>query len=371
MPATPEAHIDAIRALQNAANDQESFVSFLPILIGMEGAFSPDLIALYVYYCVLALDLTKPSLRASAVGMLVVVAEQNPAPILALIPKLHALAEEGWWETHAQLGRLCAALLSPSLAPHFAEAPDDAAAIVTLLTKILANRQPAAQMVVLSFTAPILETYPQLLAPFIESLLDLHSDQRSALLDTTGAITNLAKAGGGQISLVPLPSSWPGVLVAKDLMSTARARALDTLEVPYTEVLSSLLPLAKPEEADQWVEWLCDPDTRTKDYLYVALCDEEALRADHDGLTPSLCAAWRGLAEDLLHATLVAEDGLRQCAHSMLEGMRTPTPTPHQITHHTFPRLITHPLPPSFYSLRSRPSSSSTCMTSASPSRAR
>ena len=335
VPATPEAHIDAIRALQNAANDQESFVSFLPILIGMEGAFSPDLIALYVYYCVLALDLTKPSLRASAVGMLVVVAEQNPAPILALIPKLHALAEEGWWETHAQLGRLCAALLSPSLAPHFAEAPDDAAAIVTLLTKILANRQPAAQMVVLSFTAPILETYPQLLAPFIESLLDLHSDQRSALLDTTGAITNLAKAGGGQISLVPLPSSWPGVLVAKDLMSTARARALDTLEVPYTEVLSSLLPLAKPEEADQWVEWLCDPDTRTKDYLYVALCDEELCGP----ITTALLPLFALLGEDSLKTFSTLLSSLRMVCDNapiLCSKVCALPHTPHNHHHHTF-----------------------------------
>ena len=30
--------------------------------------------------------------------MLVTVAETNPTPVVALLPKLDALADEGWWE---------------------------------------------------------------------------------------------------------------------------------------------------------------------------------------------------------------------------------------------------------------------------------
>lgn len=272
VPPTPEAHIDAIRALQNAVNDQALFVGLLPSLIGMEEAFSSDLVALYVYYCVLALDLPSPKLRAAAIGMLVTIAEHNPAPILALIPKLDALADEGWWEMPAQLGRLCGALLAPSKAMHFDDT-NDPAAIVGLLSKALSNRCPAAQAVVLSAAAPVLSSHPALLPSFVESLvaLELPSSMRAVLCGD--APIRLPMAGGAMLSANPLPSSWPSLMVAVALMDTARARSLDTLEPAYTEVLSALLAPSSLSSGAvlEWSAWL----KANKDYLYVALCDEE------------------------------------------------------------------------------------------------
>jgi len=272
VPPTPEAHIDAIRALQNAVNDQAAFVGLLPSLIAMEAAFSSDLIALYVYYCVLALDLPSSKLRAAAIGMLVIIAEQNPAPILALIPKLDALVDEGWWEVQAQLGRLCGALLAPSKAMHFDDA-NDPAAIVGLLSKALANRCPAAQAVVLSSAAPVLASHPALLPPFVESLVavELPPPMRAVLCGD--APIRLPMAGGAILTAAPLPSSWPVLMVATELMATARAHALDTLEPAYAEVLSALLaPSSLSSGAGlDWSAWL----KANKDYLYVALCDEE------------------------------------------------------------------------------------------------
>jgi hypothetical protein len=272
VPATPEAHIDAIRALQNGVNDQAVFVGLLPNLISMETTFSSDLVALYIYYCVLALDLPSPKLRAASIGMLVTIAEHNPAPILALIPKLDALAEEGWWEMQAQLGRLCGALLAPSKAMHFDDA-NDPAAIVGLLSKALSNRCPAAQAVVLSSASPVLSAHPALLSPFVESLVavELPSAMRAVLCGD--APIRLPMAGGTMLSADPLPSSWPALMVATALMDTARARSLDTLEPAYTEVLSALLaPSSLSSGAGlDWSAWL----KANKDYLYVALCDEE------------------------------------------------------------------------------------------------
>jgi len=269
MPFTAAAHIDTIRALQSAVNSQERFLGLLPFLLQMETPtathFTSDLIALYVYYCVLALDLPKPELRAAAVAMLVTVAETNPTPVVALLPKLDALADEGWWEIAAQLGRLCGLLLRADGLD-----ADETNAIVMLMAKVLANRQSAAQMVVLSAAAPCLASFPALLPPFVESLLELGSEARAALLSDE-PLVHLAKAGGEELAFATLPATWPGVLVASHLFHTARARQLDTLEVPYTEVLSALLPHAQPEDRAEWGAFMRDH----KDYMYVALCDEE------------------------------------------------------------------------------------------------
>lgn len=268
VPPTPEAHIDAIRALQNAVNHQETFIGMLPSLLAMETTFDANLIALYVYFCVLALDLASMQLRAAAINMLVTVAGQNAMPILALVPKLHSLSDDGWWEVHAQLGRLCGVLLA---APAVLTSEDnEAAAIVELLAIVLAKRQPAAQMVALSAASPRLAAYPQLLPPFVESLLELSTAERAAVLAPGGEV-ELEKAGGEVIAFPTLPVQWPDVLVAETLMATARSRALDTLEVPFTDVLSALLPAARAEERAAWSTWLRE----NKDYLYVALCDEE------------------------------------------------------------------------------------------------
>jgi len=263
------SHIDAIRMLQNAVNEQDKFLTLLPTLMTMETqGFSDDLIALYVYYCVLAIDLPRPELRAAAVGMLVAIAVENMRPVLALLPKLDTLASEGWWEVHGQLGRLCGALLAPE---RKAELADENATVVVvqLCAKVLANRQPAAQMVVLSSVSPCLYEYPNLLQPFVHSLLELPSEQRLALLDSHEL--TLAKAGGEVLTVPTLPTTWPGMLVAQALMATARERNMDTLEVSYVEVLSALLPRAAESERDEWAKFLKD----NKDYLYIGLCDEE------------------------------------------------------------------------------------------------
>lgn len=277
VPPTPEAHIDAIRALQNAVNDQATFLSLLPALIAMESAFSADLVALYVYFCVLAVDLESRHLRAAAVGMLVTVAEHNSEPILALLPKLHTLADDGWWEVHAQLGRLCAKLLGVD------SQEDDhvTLAIVTLLSKLLNNRQPAAQMVILASTAPVLARTPELAAPFIDSLLALGPDERAACLNVDSMVT-LEKAGRDTMTFANLPSQWPSLLVAQTLMLTAREHQLDTLEVPYVDVITALLPYALADDKAEWSQWLRD----NKDYLYVALCDEELCRPVTASLLP-------------------------------------------------------------------------------------
>jgi len=73
------------------------------------------------------------------------------------------------------------------------------------------------------------------------------------------------------LSFPPLPLVWPGFLVAAALMDTARARQLDALETPYVEVLSAILPKAAEPDRAAWADWLHEH----KDYLYVAMCDEE------------------------------------------------------------------------------------------------
>jgi hypothetical protein len=159
---------------------------------------------------------------------------------------------------------------------------DEPAIIVGLLSKALATRCPSAQAIVLSASAPVLAANPSLLPPFVECLVEMPSGMRAGLLG--GSTTTVATAGGLSLTAPPLPASWPPLLVATGVMDTARARSLDTLEPAYTEVHASLLTEEglTADGAEYWGGWL----KNNKDYLYVALCDDELCGTVTSALLP-------------------------------------------------------------------------------------
>ena len=314
VPPTPEKHIEVIRELQDKLDDQSTFVTLIPHLSALERDFSDDLFNLYIYYGVLALDLPEPKLRAAAIGTLAVLsdAQVKTDVIFELVPKLNELPDV-WWEVSAQLARLGKSLLARTPEPVLTE--ERAAGAVELVAKALGSRCPSAQVVALSSAAPLLAARPVLLPPFVESLLDLPSSTRLALLSEEGEPLLLSMAGGGVLAAPTLPAQWPALLVAVALMNAARMRGLDTLEPSYAEVLGALLPPGgMPAGVDRagWTGWL----TQNKDYLYVSLCDDELCVP----VTAALASLFAALKEEALPTFSTLLSSLRMLCDSAETG---------------------------------------------------
>ncbi len=63
--------------------------------------FPEDLLDLYLYYAIVGLGQQAASLRAAALSMLVIVADDGENGVTLIMPqldKLAALKEDGWWE---------------------------------------------------------------------------------------------------------------------------------------------------------------------------------------------------------------------------------------------------------------------------------
>jgi len=244
---TPEAHMDTIRWLQESLPDQKEFLLTLSVLITLEPEFSGDLIDLYVYYCVIALGMPSTRLRSAALSMLPVVFEYDYALVLRLLPRLTMLAEEPWWEVSAGLGKICSLLLCIPAGATSEEAP----AVLELLLRVLASRNPMVLRHVLPDAAPLVGAQPGVGRAFAAALVEMPPTERAAVLQTT--------------------AGWPKLQVAQALLSLAKEQALDHLLGAHADVLLAVIctPLDAGKEA--WAAWL----KANKDYLYVGLCDED------------------------------------------------------------------------------------------------
>ena len=72
--------------------------------------------------------------------------------------------------------------------------------------------------------------------------------------------------------LKPLTASWQPLQVAQALLDDAKAQKLAYLEPAHADVFCALLGAPLPAaDVEAWQAWLL----AAKEYLYVALCDEE------------------------------------------------------------------------------------------------
>jgi len=278
VPEEADKHIEVIRALQNAIDDAPAFSRLLPHLVALERGvdFSDDLYNLFIYYAVLGLD-KLPRLKAASIGTLAALCELQPARqgvIVELLPKLNQI-DECFWEVRANMAKLATALLTMTGPGE----TDKAEEPLALLGLALASRAPPAMIIALSSAVKVLDDHPQILPAFVDALLAAPADVRAKLLtpaETAGGRVAIATAGGATFEACTLTELWPKLAVAKALMESARAHELDTLYPSHAEVLCALLPTAMmPSDlgapAASWGAWLRE----NKDYLYVALCDEE------------------------------------------------------------------------------------------------
>ena len=139
-----------------------------------------------------------------------------------------------------------------------------------MLVRLLNTRSPAVQSAALCAAVPLLGTYEVLPRTFVASLLALPSSQRSRLL-AQGDEPMVLPGAGSHIEVGTL-RSWQPLTVAMQLMTDAKAAALEHLDREHVEVIQALTsgPL-DPADTEAWGAWLME----SKDYLYVSLCDEE------------------------------------------------------------------------------------------------
>ena len=61
------------------------FVHCLTVLVFLEDSFNDDLLDLYLYYCMIGVGMTSPSLRAASVGMLAVLSAHSSDLVLGVV----------------------------------------------------------------------------------------------------------------------------------------------------------------------------------------------------------------------------------------------------------------------------------------------
>ncbi|KAJ1482496.1 hypothetical protein T484DRAFT_1952072 [Baffinella frigidus] len=269
-------HLSVIKALQDALDDMGCFLQCIVILMHQEEGFSEeseDLLDLYIYYAMTGLGHQSASLRASALSMLVLVAEQSPLLVMPMLEKLEAMRDDGWWEVSAQLLRVCAALLAQEdLSPREAECET----VRNLARDVLrASQSPLVRKIGVSCLAPCLKRHGgALMEDYVAALQALNERDFSAVMATDHHHQIL----GNSLSHMPIISpihALPPLLVAETLARKIEESQLENLENEHVHVLLEVLavPFDAQDEAT-CAGWLA-VFKKLELHVYVALADQE------------------------------------------------------------------------------------------------
>jgi hypothetical protein len=258
-----------LRSLQHALSDLPTFISCLAVLIQLETEFATkDLLDVYLYYCVMGLNMSAPALRASSVSMLSVVARHAPEQVVSMLGKLSLMQADTWWEVHAQLLVVCASLLS-ALSPAGAER--QRATTLELVVSLLKPGAPVNVLRVgLAVLAPHTRNHPGLLVHYVTALLSLPQVVRRSITGLDAAPLPLAADGDYQLDTVP--RAWSAVNIATQLARVVVDNKMEAMDVPHVELLQAVThsPGAFASGMGSWLETF----ELLKDYVYVALCDQ-------------------------------------------------------------------------------------------------
>lgn len=175
-------HIAAIKALQDALGDQQTFMHCLAVLVTLESAFNEDMLDLYLYYCVIGLGMPSQQLRAACLSILPIAVNQNPELVLTKLDLLAQAGQADWWEVHAQLVVVYATLLDVM----DSESPQVEQVYTLLNDTITKCNNPDVLKIALSHLAPCLTTHPSLSQLYAKMLFDIPS----VVLSGNGMVRN-------------------------------------------------------------------------------------------------------------------------------------------------------------------------------------
>mmetsp|Transcript_12233 Transcript_12233/g.18521 ORF Transcript_12233/g.18521 Transcript_12233/m.18521 type:complete len:865 (+) Transcript_12233:98-2692(+) len=117
-PHDTMSHVQCIKRLQAIVPDLRVFICCLTILATLETDLDMSLLDLYQYYATIGLGLPSPRIRAGAAAVMSALYPLAGGMISPMLPQLRTLARtESWWEMHAHLLSLSAAVLEAAMPP--------------------------------------------------------------------------------------------------------------------------------------------------------------------------------------------------------------------------------------------------------------
>lgn len=274
------AHTQVLKQLKEALPDELGvYVHALTVLIFLERELDDNLLDVYAYYCAIGMAMPSPTLRASSIAMLASITARNLDFVFApsdenattgLFDKMEAMAEDMWWEVHAQTLVVCSALLR-----HLGDSGPRVDRVLALIDLLFhADASPNVQKVGLSHLAKNLTDHPRLLDVYLDVLLALPSSARIPLLSSAGSPGDNLLPVAGKIKLTPLPMDWPALTVARALVNALASDNADRLREEHAQTLLACVrsgATGNPfgEDMSAWTAIFRD----VQDYIFVALCD--------------------------------------------------------------------------------------------------
>lgn len=321
-------HLLVLRALKDKVSDLSVYISCLSCFISRDAQLSlldDYLLDLYIYYALMAMQHPQPKIRVAGLSILSVIAlnTSQHSSVVALIPSFIDLADDDWWEVHAQLLILSATLLSKITAAEKQDAGTEAdgdlrsgnvdspiSAVTGKDSAMLggedapppsANEEVTAQLeeiigrlfvvsnsknvlqVGLSALVQLLDDFTHMQPSFMAVLLEQPPPLRQRLLKPIDEAEPTPAGHAGKITYVIGSSTreyeekcisalWPHLDMAKTFVKQHEMSPLDHWEVVHMEVFLATLPeVFNSVEADEWLALF----EKIKQYIFVALVDPD------------------------------------------------------------------------------------------------
>jgi len=309
-------HLLVLRALKDKTTDIAVYTCCLSCLITLDaqlGLLDENLLDLYVYYALLAMQNVQPRIRVAGLSILSTITTSSPQyeSVLALAPSFGGLVTDDWWEVQSQLLLLSAQLLQRVAGTtelneiaSSATTNDDAGtdggtalpkeavkryneqteALLAVVSRVFSvHNSKNILQVGLSSLAPVIGDFPVLLPLYVSVLLGQTPSLRQRLLRTKDEVEGGADAPTSRLTYVMGTSSrlyeeicisevWPHVEVAKTFAAQVESSPLDHFELEHMEVLNAALPSTLAElYANEWLGVF----SRVKNYVFVALIDPD------------------------------------------------------------------------------------------------
>ncbi|GMI30985.1 hypothetical protein TrCOL_g6230 [Triparma columacea] len=254
-PPTPAGHVEAIKKLTETIAEPPLLVTALSNLINVEdeGSIDNAVMDLYLYYSIIGLGQSSPSVRASSLAMLASAFSRGGiGEVGQFVEPLTNLAkEDSYWESKCQL-LVVASIVLGNAEEINAEVKE---AFVKIIEEVFSTKSSGkVKKVGIAYLAPVLGAdLERLLPPFLSVLLGMKQVDRMSLLGLTGgmnvtggrtgALTELNV--GGTSGLKYSIQRMNGLDVAKGLLDFVNSN-----EVFYEEHACTLLGCVTAAEGD-------------------------------------------------------------------------------------------------------------------------
>jgi len=265
------SHLTLLRALKTHIPDLAVYMLCLSHTCRadeLHNMLDEYLLDLYVYYGMIALTHSAPKVRVAGLVILSNLVEAGQvAAVWNLIPELHLLKNDPWWEVQAQLMVLCANMVRAGK-PLEADGED---VLVGVLESVFRPSQSKNILQVgLVAIVRCLREAPQLCGTYVKVLLS----QPKALR------TRLLHPGEGKIAYVMGPTSrlyeergvadqMPKLLIAQAVLALVEEKGQTRLEVEECELLCVCCENFQEDDVEGWIDFYAG----FKLFLVVGLVD--------------------------------------------------------------------------------------------------